>query len=908
MRLGRPLSCFPWILVICLIVCAPGFCVGADVQADEGTAVATEREHPYAYLFPAGLDDLAEHLQLEEVTVEELREDIDLDVWVYQVVDFVEKAEDGGAIAFNTVARQETRRFSAGTMVVKAEQDKGEIIERLLTPDANKPAADQRLLGMLAAGDAFPVVTLATYTPMQLGRVRPPAEKREFGKAITFEALYERKDRVSFGGRPVSGLTWLADGEHYLQVRDGRLYRVHATSGRSALFVDPNQLAAGLRQLPAMSEEDANSLSQRTRLEMDPERRAVLIDYERDLYYCTLDGQTAVRLTSTPAPEQHAAFGPDGRFVAFVRENDLYVVDVATQTERALTTDGSETVFNGRADWVYYEELFSRQRRLFWWSPDGSALAFLRLDDAPVHSFTVVNNVPTEQQVEAERYPRPGQPNPLVSVGVVSVAGGAVRWADLGDYTEGAFLISGVGWMPDGERVYFYVQDRAQTWLDVCTVSMSKSKTERLLRDATEAWIEAPGELTFLADGSFLLTSERTGWKHLYLYDGEGKLKHRVTDGQWEVRRLHHVDEKNGWVYFAATRDSHIAENLYRVKLDGSQMQRLTGSPGSHRAELSPNGKYFIETWSDAETPTRVALRAADGTHLRMLDTNPVYERQEYRFGAYEQFQIETSDGFALEASLLKPPNFESDRTYPVWFTTYGGPHAPTIRDNWSGGRAWDQMLAQMGVLVFHCDPRSASGKGACSAWLAYRQLGVQELKDIEEAITWLKSKPYVDGERIGMSGHSYGGFMTAYALTHSDAFAGGIAGAPVTDWRLYDTIYTERYMDTPQNNPDGYEGSSVVGAAENLKGRLLIIHGVIDDNVHIQNTLQLAHALQEADRDFQIMVYPQSRHGIGGTHYQRLRLNFIKSVLELPESSGPEPAEPSLPPVGNTEMLTLAR
>jgi len=831
---------------------------------------------------------LTEHLQRENVTVHELREDIDLDVRVYQIARVVKGkgAKKEGSFKFKTTRRRETRRFPAGAVVVKTDQEKGKTIRRLLAPGARKRVEDRHLFGALSEGDMYPVVKLASYTPMRIGPVRPLAETREFDKPITFDALYDRKKKVSFSGSPVGGLTWLQDGEHYLQVRDGKLYRVHAGSGKSVLFVDSDKVAAGLKQLPAMPEKDAESLSKRTRLKMDPARKAMLIDYQRDLYYCTLDGQTAVRLTSNPAKEDYAAFDPHGRFVAFVREKNLYVVDVATQTERALTTDGNEMIFNGEADWVYHEELFSRQRRLFWWSPDGSALAFLKIDDTPVHSFTVVNNVPTDQRVEIGRYPRPGEPNPWVKVGVVSVAGGEVRWVDLGSYTEGSYLVSGAGWAPDGERIYFYVQDRAQTWLDLCTASKSGGKPKRLLRDSTQAWIESPSELTFLQDGSFLLTSERTGWKHLYLYDKAGQLKHAVTEGQWEARRLHHVDEEGGWVYLTATRDSHIAENLYRAKLDGSEIQRLTQAPGSHRAGVSPNGKYFIDTWSDSATPTRVALRAADGTQLRMLDTNPVYEREEYRFGPYEQFQIETSDGFALEGSLLKPPDFDRDRKYPVWFMTYGGPHAPTIRDTWSGGRTWDQMLAQMGVLVFRCDPRSASGKGACSAFSAYKQLGVQELKDVEEAIGWLKEKPYVDGERIGMSGHSYGGFLTAYALTHSDTFAGGIAGAPVTDWRLYDTIYTERYMDTPQNNPEGYEKTSVVEAAKNLRGKLLILHGAIDDNVHVQNTFQLVHALQQADRDFQLMVYPQSRHGIGGMHYRRLMLDFIKSVLKLPDST----------------------
>lgn len=887
MRLSCPrLSSFA-VWVVWLAAWASGLGASADSPAD----ARSQPKQPYAHLFPAALESLVEQLQREDVTVEELREDIDLDVRVHHIAGVAEADDEDGPFAFETVARQETRRYFAGTVVVRTDPNKSEVIGQLLTPDAPRDAESRGLLGSPREGDVFPVVTLASYTPMHTGGVRPLAQTREFGKAITFERLYEGEQRLSFDGAPVRGLTWLADGEHYLQVRDERLYQVRATSGASVLFVDPNRIAAGLRRLPMMSEKDAASLSQRTRFEMDPQRRGLLIDYEDDLYYCTLDGATAVRLTSTVAREQCAAFSPDGRFVAFVRANDLYVVDIATQTERALTTDGSETVFNGRADWVYYEELFSRQRRAFWWSPDGSTLAFLRLDDGPVHSFRVVNNVPTQQRVEVERYPRPGEPNPSVRLGVVSVAGGPVRWAELGDYTEGSFLISGVGWMPDSERVYFYVQDRAQTWLDLCTAGKSNGQTERLLRDATEAWIESPGELTFLADESFLLASERTGWRHLYLYDKAGQSRGAVTQGEWEVRTLHHVDEENEWVYFSATRDSHLAENLYRAKPDGRRMERLTCPGGAHRVDVSPNGRYFIDTWSDANTPTRVALRAADGTHLRMLDTNPVYEREEYRFGAYEQFQLETSDGFALEASLLKPPDFEGERRYPVWFTTYGGPHSPTIRDAWSGGRAWDQMLAQMGVLVFRCDPRSASGKGARSAWTAYRQLGVQELKDIEEAIAWLKEQPYVDGARIGISGHSYGGFMTAYALTHSDLFAGGIAGAPVTDWRLYDTIYTERYMDTPQNNPDGYRKSSVVAAAEQLKNRLLLIHGAIDNNVHLQNALQLAHALQQADRAFEIMVYPESRHGIGGTHYQRLRLDFIRSVLRLSPSGETEDA-----------------
>jgi len=862
-------------------------CITGASYAAEGQSAPAAEPKPYAYLFPATLGNLAEYLQGREIEVCELREDIDLNVTLFTIERVLREGEASGRrspVRLETRSEQQVKRVDAGTILVKTGQKLGDDIRKLLDPGTRKRPRIWRLLGRPGEGAVYPICRLDSSVPVTHGAVRPPARTRECNKPITFEAVYGPKGRVSFHGSPIWGLTWLDDGEHYLQVRDGRLYKVHAASGRSVPFMDPNALSAGLRRLPAMRPKDAETISRRTSFDMSPDHGAILIDYEDDLYYVTIDGRTAVRLTSAPGPEKHAAFDPQGRFVAFVREGNLYVVDVATQTERALTTDGGGLIHNGEADWVYFEEVLNRRWRLFSWSPDSSAIAFIRTDDAPVPEYTVANDASRERDVELTRYPRAGEPNPTVKVGIVSTAGGPARWIDLGEYTEGAYVIMGAGWMPDSERIYLFVQDRAQTWLDIGTASRRGGGPRRLLRETTEAWVEPPETLTFLADGDILLTSERTGWKHLYLYDKDGQLKRPVTEGQWEVRGLQHVDEEAGWVYFTGTRDSHVAEHLYRVKLAGGEVQRLTDAPGQHGVHMSPNGKYFVDTWSNASTPTQAVLRAADGTKVRTLDTNPVYAREEYTFGSYEQFQIETSDGFLLEAGLVKPPDFDSSRKYPVWFTTYAGPHSPSISDTWQGGRTWDQMLAQMGAIVFHCDPRPASGKGACSAWTAYRQLGVQELKDIEEAIRWLTSQPYVDGERIGMSGHSYGGFMTAYALTHSTLFAGGIAGAPPTDWRFYDTIYTERYMDTPQNNPDGYDRTSVVKAAKDLHGRLLLIHGGIDDNVHLQNTFALVDALQREDKPFQLMVYPQSRHGIWGMHYNRLTVDFIRAVLQLPD------------------------
>jgi dipeptidyl-peptidase-4 len=349
------------------------------------------------------------------------------------------------------------------------------------------------------------------------------------------------------------------------------------------------------------------------------------------------------------------------------------------------------------------------------------------------------------------------------------------------------------------------------------------------------------------------------------------------------VRSVQRVDEEGGWVYFSGTKDKLTATNPYRIKLDGTGLEALMGKgkgKGETDVQFSPRGDLFVSTWSDEDTPPQVRLHRADGTVVRTLDTNPVFVREEFQQGGYQRVQIKTPDGFLLEASVTKPANFDPEKKYPVWFMTYGGPHAPTIRDGFGGKGGGDQALANAGYIVFRGDPRSASGKGAVSTWTIYRQMGVQELKDIETMIKWITDHPWADARRVGMSGHSFGGYITAYALTHSKLFAAGVAGSPVTDWHLYDTIYTERYMDTPQKNAHGYAITSAVKGAKDVHGKLLLAHGVKDDNVHVGNTLQMANALQQANKDFDMMLYPTARHGIGGPHYQRLMREFMKREL----------------------------
>ena len=351
------------------------------------------------------------------------------------------------------------------------------------------------------------------------------------------------------------------------------------------------------------------------------------------------------------------------------------------------------------------------------------------------------------------------------------------------------------------------------------------------------------------------------------------------------MRGLEGVDEKGGFVYFTGAKDSPIAPQLYRVSLDGGKPERLTKRDGSHSPELNTDFSLIYDAWSDLETPTQARVHELDGTEVRLVEENRIDALDRFRLGDVERYQVKARDGFVMEAVLIKPPDFDPSKKYPVLQYNYGGPHAPVVRDSWGGQRyLWHHFLAQRGYLVWMCDNRSASGKGVKGIWEAYERLGEVELRDIEDGLDWLVKKPWVDEKRIGIWGWSYGGFMSSYALTHSDRFKMGIAGAPVTDWRLYDSIYTERYMRMPQNNESGYDATSVVKAAADLSGELLVIHGSIDDNVHMQNTMRLIHALQKAGKSFEMMIYPKSRHGVRDReqqyHLQQLMTDFILRKL----------------------------
>ncbi|MCA1621911.1 MAG: S9 family peptidase [Acidobacteria bacterium] len=649
----------------------------------------------------------------------------------------------------------------------------------------------------------------------------------------------------------------------------------------------PKKMEAALRKLPAVGEANARRLARQGSYKMNPARTAVLLNFNRDLVYYELNSDAAARLTNDTEEETEEDFSPDGRWVSFVRKNDLYVADVKTRTERRLTRTGNEKTLNGVLDWVYEEELYGRgNRRGYWWSPDSRRLAYLNFDERPVKTFPVVDHIPRRQVLEDTPYPLAGDPNPVVRLGLVEPAGGETRWVDLAGYEPTDSLVVRVGWSPDSARVVYQAQNREQTFLDLNSADPATGRTTRLFRETTKAWVEAfDDNPRWLKDGSFLWRSERTGWLHVYRYAADGKLVKQLTGGPWEVRGIDAVDEAGGWLYFHGTEHSHIAEHVYRVKLDGTGLARLSRAEGNHRPNFSPTGSYFIDSWSDVNTPTQVRLHASDGAQVRVIDENRVAALGQYRLGKAEFMKVKTRDGFEMEGLMIRPPDFDPAKKYPVLQFTYSGPHAPQVRNSWGGpGYMWHQLMAQKGYIIWYLDNRTASGKGAVSTWASYKNFGPLELRDLEDGLAHLKTLPYVDGSRVGIWGWSFGGYMATYALTRSKQWKMGIAGGTVSDWANYDSIYTERYMLTPQNNPEGYKAGSPLAGAANLSGKLLLIHGAIDDNVHMANTIQLAYELQKAGHQFELMLYPKSRHGVTDPllvrHMRQMMTDFVLANL----------------------------
>jgi dipeptidyl-peptidase-4 len=701
---------------------------------------------------------------------------------------------------------------------------------------------------------------------------------------LTVERIFSGE----FGLQSLPAIQWLKDGQRYTFVGDdGDLMVEDAATGRREVLVAASALVPQGAQRPIDIEDYQWSDDERKLLVFTNSQRVWRENTRGKFYVWDLDRRVLSPISTQNGWQMFAKLSPDGSKVGFVRDNDLYVSDLATGRETRLTQDGGEQIINGTFDWVYEEELGLQDG---WrWSPDGQRIAFWRIDQSPVRTFYMIQETDSlYSQPVALRYPKAGTPNPIAKIGVVSINGGATTWMDTGTNTE--VLLARMEWAESPTEVIIQRTNRIQNRNDVLLADATTGRSRALFTESDAAWVDVHDDFHWLNDGrQFLWSSERDGWNHLYVYNRDGSVARQLTRGPWEVTRVMGVDERGGWVYFGATEEGPEERHVYRVRLNGrGGVEQLSRETGTHNATVSPAGTYYLDAYSTITTPAVTRLHRANGAEVRTLVDNARVRGILGRLAvnAPEFFTIRTRDGAELNAWMIKPADFDPSRKYPVLMYVYGGPGSQTVLNSWTGSRyLWHQSLAQRGYIVVSVDNRGTGSRGREFERAVYLKLGEYEAADQIEAANWLASQPYVDAGRIGIWGWSYGGYTTAMAMTRPGApFKAGVAVAPVADWGLYDTIYTERFMRTPQENPEGYRLGAPQTAAANLRGKMLIVHGTGDDNVHFQNSVRLANALQAAGKQFQFMAYPNRTHGISGgntsAHLHTLLTDWILANL----------------------------
>jgi dipeptidyl-peptidase-4 len=687
-----------------------------------------------------------------------------------------------------------------------------------------------------------------------------------------------------------SGMMWRPGGTEVLYRTtddDEILWAENATTGVRRRIINWSEMSSGLeKQRPHFESRglgDVNAASfARLAPVVSPDGKTLVGSSSGDLFQLDLDTGKARFLTKGSGVEVFPAFSPDGMRLAFVRSGDIYWIDLATGDEHRMTDrQGRETVTNGIPAWVYEEEL--GLERSYWWSPDGTSLAFLQFDSSGVDAVPIIDASVPLPGVEWQRYPKAGRPNPAARLGVVDLAGGPPVWVEVGEDDQ---YLPRAGWTPGGE-VWFQRLNRGQTLLELVIADPKSGNARVLLTDHDDAWINIGDDLIFLSDGRFLWTSERDGWNHLYLYGADGALKRQLTEGTWQINGVVGMDEGEGTVFFRANAEDLRQWHLYAVDLATGDMRRLGREVGgSHRALLAPGGRFLIDTWSSLDTPPRAdVVGTADGKVVRRLWTTGA-ELEGWDLLPVKAGAIAAGDGTELHSQLILPRDFDPASKYPVVLYVYGGPHSQLTADRWGGSiHHTYRIFAEMGIAVFLVDNRGTWGRGHAFETAVHRRLGQLEVTDQLAAARWLKEQPWVDPDRIAVYGGSYGGYMTLMLMFKApEMFRAGIAYAPVTDWRLYDSIYTERYMDTPQDNPEGYDEGAPLKFADRLEGSLLVVHGLRDNNVHLHNTLQLIGELAAADKKFELMIYPKTRHGVRhgryALHFHRLKVDFLSRML----------------------------
>ncbi|MGJ1196620.1 S9 family peptidase [Sphingobacterium spiritivorum] len=678
-------------------------------------------------------------------------------------------------------------------------------------------------------------------------------------KRLNFEQSWGRQLSVT---KPITSFSGWADGTHYLEgnPRDKQMFQVDVITGERHSYTVPTKSG--------------------TTVEVK----------DKDVQIRFADG-TVRKLTNSPdVEEQNPTLSPDGNYVAFTRASNLFAVQVSSGKEIQYTTDGTDVIYNGYSSWVYYEEILGRSTnyKAFWWSPDSKKLAFMRFDDTEVPMFPIYVSKGQHGYLEKTRYPKAGDKNPLVKVGVVNTDGGAVVWADFNEQDDQYF--GQPYWAFNSENIMVQWMNREQNNLKFYQVNPQTGAKKEIYDEKQPSWINLDHDerITYLSDNKhYILKSDKTGWAHYYLYTLDGKLINPITSGDWQVTSIAHIDEKAKVLYVNARKENSATVDLYRVDFSGKNFKRLTFGDYTHNVSVSPDGKYFITNYSNINTPNKVALLRTDGKLVWELADSKSESFADYKIGKTEYLTIPSDDGkYQLPVIITYPTDFDESKSYPVVMSIYGGPDAGTVKNTWKGTS--NQYWANEGIIQIAADHRASGHFGKQGVALMHRNLGHWEMIDYSTVAKWLKAKPWVKKDKLLITGHSYGGYMTCMALTKgSDYFDYGIAGAPVTSWELYDTHYTERWMDTPQDNPEGYKSGSVLTYTDKYKGGLRIMHGDLDDNVHLQNTIQLVDKLTDRDKAFELMIYPGSRHGFEASKRkydfnERVRF-YYQYLLEKP-------------------------
>jgi dipeptidyl-peptidase 4 len=720
---------------------------------------------------------------------------------------------------------------------------------------------------------------------------QPPDPERSGKEPLTIETIFAEG---GITGRGPETIKWSPDNSKFSFIqRDdsgehGELWYVDAVTGEKKVLVSEVKLAA---LAPPISKiQDEREKERITRYHVAsylwaPDSKHLLFDSQGQLWIYSVESGTAVQFTSSPEPGLDPKFSPDGSHVAYVRTHNLYVRPVSGKDEKQLTKDKDENLLNGEVDWVYAEELSVRSN--YYWSPDGANVVFLQMDETRVPTYPITDWLPTHPTVDMEKYPKAGDANPAVRLGVISSSGGKVKWISLTDETD--VYVPRFGWVRDG-LLWAEVLNRAQDKMDLYFVDAHSGQSRKILTETSpDGWVKVTDDFRIFKSGDrFIWPSWRDGHTHLYLYSfdqqnplaGEAKLERQLTRGDFEVLDVAGIDESIGVVYFTCNKDDPRQQQLCSVKIDGSNLELVSREEGSHEPTFADDAKHYVDSFSAILTPPRLSVCAPGNSCKTVWDSRSVVD---FALIAPTFLNFKADDGTTLYGELLLPADAAPGGKIPLIVNVYGGPAGQVVLNGWIGTTGlFHQLLARRGYAIFSVDNRGTPGRDRKFQTAIRHQFGGVELKGQLTALDQLLSQyPQLDRSRIAIWGWSNGGSMTLYALTHSDVFKTGVSVAPVTDWRNYDSIYTERYMGLPKENPKGYEESSMPRAADKLHGSLLLVHGSSDDNVHFQNSVQMVDALVKAGKQFRFMIYPNKTHGIGGSSSRVHLFHTIEDQFE---------------------------